>query len=81
MAAKKTTTKQAAAKVLAEAGEPLQAKTIVERAEAAGYWKSPGGKTPHATTYAAMIREINAKGKDARFAKTDRGMFTTANTK
>jgi len=25
--------------------------------------------------YAAVIREIAAKGKDARFKKTDRGMF------
>ena len=24
-------------------------------------WKSPGGKTPHATLYAAIIREISAK--------------------
>jgi len=62
-----------AAKVLAEAKEPLQAKTIAERAIAAG-WKT-NGKTPHATLYAAMIREIAKKGKDARFIKTDRGLF------
>jgi len=64
-----------AAKVLAEAKEPLQAKTIAERAIAAG-WQTTG-KTPHATLYAAMIREIAKKGKDARFKKTDRGLFAT----
>lgn len=65
-----------AAKVLAEAGEPLNAKTIAERAIAAG-WKT-SGKTPEATLYAAIIREIAKKGKDARFAKHDRGLFTAA---
>ncbi|MBL9147340.1 MAG: restriction endonuclease, partial [Phycisphaerae bacterium] len=48
-------------------------KAIVERVLAAG-WKT-SGKTPHATLYAAMIREIAAKGKDARFKKSDRGLF------
>ena len=62
-----------AAKVLVDAKEPLQAKTIAERAIAAG-WKTTG-KTPHATLYAAMIREIAKKGKVARFKKTDRGLF------
>ena len=65
-----------AAKVLASAKEPLNAKTIAERAIAAG-WKTSGA-TPHATLYAAMIREIAAKGKDARFRKTDRGLFAAA---
>ena len=40
-----------------------------------GYWKSPGGKTPHATLYSAIIREIATKGKDARFKKVERGKF------
>lgn len=62
-----------AAKVLAESGEPLQAKAIAERAIAAG-WQT-AGKTPHATLYAAMIREIANKGKASRFKKTDRGLF------
>jgi len=63
-----------AAKVLAASKEPLAAKAIAERAIAAG-WKTSGA-TPHATLYAAIIREIAAKGKDARFRKTDRGLFT-----
>ena len=41
---------------------------------------SPGGKTPHATIYAAMVREIKQKGREARFVKKDRGLFA-ANTK
>jgi len=63
-----------AAKVLAEAGEPLNAKTIADRAIAAG-WKT-NGKTPHATLYSAIIREIATKGSEARFKKADRGLFT-----
>jgi hypothetical protein len=63
-----------AAKVLAASKEPLAAKAITEATIAAG-WKT-NGKTPHATLYAAIIREISVKGKDARFKKTDRGLFT-----
>jgi hypothetical protein len=65
----------AAAKVLEESGEPMTAKEMVEAAEAKGYWKSPGGKTPHATVYSAIIREIAAKGDASRFVKTERGKF------
>jgi len=62
-----------AAKVLADAGEPLKAKQIAERAIAAG-WKTKG-KTPEATLYAAMTREIAKKGDAARFRKAHRGLF------
>ena len=68
----------AAAKVLEEAGQPMTAKEMVEAAEAKGYWKSPGGKTPHATLYSAIIREIATKGAEARFRKTERGKFAHA---
>ncbi len=68
----------AAAKVLAEAGQPMTAKEMVEAAEAKGYWKSPGGKTPWATIYSAIIREIAAKGAESRFRKTERGKFAHA---
>ena len=50
----------AAARVLAEATEPLNCKEIVERAISKGYWKT-NGRTPAATIYAAIIREIAAK--------------------
>ena len=63
----------AAAKVLAEAGEPMNTKAMVEKMEAKGYWKSPGGKTPSATLYRAILREIQTKGSEARFKKTERG--------
>lgn len=43
-----------------------------------GVLTSPGGKTPHATLYAAILREITVKGKDARFQKTERGHFILA---
>lgn len=68
----------AAAKVLQERAEPMSAKEMIEAAETKGYWKSPGGKTPHATLYSAIIREIKLKGAEARFRKTDRGRFAHA---
>ena len=72
---KRTSGLDAAAKVLEEAGQPMTAKEMVEAAEAKGYWKSPGGKTPHATVYSAIIREIAKKGDASRFVKTERGKF------
>ena len=50
---------------------------IVERALDKGLWQT-SGKTPSATLYAAIIREVAAKGKDARFKKVDRGLFAAA---
>jgi len=65
----------AAAKVLAEAGEPMTSKEMIDAMAAKRYWTSPGGKTPQATLYAAILREIQTKGADARFTKTERGHF------
>ena len=73
---KKMSAIDAAAKVLGEVKKPLGTKEMVEKMSAKGYWKSPGGKTPHATLYSAIAREIANKGNDARFKKTDRGQFT-----
>ena len=67
----------AAAQILAKAKEPMGCTSIVEQAIGGGLW-SPGGKTPHATLYAAIIREIAKKGKDARFKKVDPGRFQLA---
>lgn len=64
----------AAAQVLAKAGKPMNAREMVDAALGQGLWKS-GGKTPAATIYAAIIREIAAKKDAARFKKTDRGLF------
>jgi len=65
----------AAAKVLQAAGKPMRAQDLITAMAEKGLWSSPKGKTPHATLYAAMLREISANGKAARFAKVDRGMF------
>lgn len=72
---KRVSALDAAAQVLAAAGKPMRAKEMVEQMEAKGLWKSPGGKTPEATLYAAIIREVAAKGDRARFRKKDRGLF------
>ncbi len=68
----------AAAKILAEEKEPLTTKEMMAAMVAKGYWTSPAGKTPHATLYSAILREIQTKGTEARFTKTDRGHFTLA---
>ena len=65
----------AAAKVLADAGEPMNTKAMIEAMAAKNLWKSPGGATPWATLYSAITREINEKGADARFVKVERGQF------
>ena len=67
----------AAAKVLADSKEPMRAKDLITAIEAKGLWKSPGGRTPEATLYAAIIREIAAKGREARFKKHDKGVFVS----
>jgi hypothetical protein len=67
----------AAAKVLAEAKKPMNCKEIFAEAFKKKYWKSEGA-TPEATLYAAIIREIAAKGGEARFVKKDRGLFAAA---
>ena len=72
---KKLSAIDAAAKVLAASKEPMNAKQMIEAMAAKKLWTSPGGKTPHATLYSAILREINTKGKDARFKKTERGKF------
>jgi hypothetical protein len=70
----------AAAEVLADAKEPMNTKAMIDAMAAKGLWTSPGGKTPHATLYAAILREINDKGAEARFLKVDRGQFTRKGT-
>ena len=76
---KKLSAIDAAARVLGEAKQPMNCKELIESMSTKGYWTSPGGKTPHATLYSAILREITAKGKEARFAKTERGKFAIAN--
>jgi len=63
---------------LTESKEPMNCQALVEAMTNRGFWTSPGGKTPHATLYASILREINTKGNDARFKKVDRDQFTAA---
>ena len=72
---KKLSAIDAAAKVLAEANEALNTKQMIEAMATGGLWTSPGGKTPSATLYSSIIREIATKGNDARFVKAERGKF------
>ena len=71
----------AAAQVLHKRGEPMNARDLIAAMTKQGLWTSPNGKTPHATLYAAMLREISAKGGKARFKKVDRGLFAYAGGK
>jgi hypothetical protein len=73
--AKKLSALDAAAKVLAETGQPMSCKEMIEAMAQKGYWSSPGGKTPSATLYSGILKEIATKGKESRFLKTDRGRF------
>jgi HB1, ASXL, restriction endonuclease HTH domain len=72
---KKLSAIDAAAQVLAGSKEPMNAKEMIEAMAAKSLWTSPGGQTPWATLYSAIIREIALKGKEARFVKTERGKF------
>jgi ribosomal protein L12E/L44/L45/RPP1/RPP2 len=76
-AEKKLSGLDAAAKVLGEAGEPLSCQAMVDAMLAQGYWQT-GGKTPAATLYSAILRELQTKGAESRFVKTERGRFALA---
>ena len=63
--------------VLADAGKPMRSKELIAEMAKRGLWTSPGGKTPEATLYAAILREIGAKGTAARFARAGKGEFAS----
>ncbi len=77
-AARKPSALDAAARVLAEAGQALTCPEMIAAMAAQGYWSSPGGLTPAATLYSALLREITSKGAQARFRKAGRGQFALA---
>ena len=79
--AKKRSQLDAAVQVLTRSKKPMSCKELVDAMAKRKLWSSPNGKTPHATLYAAILREINTKGKDARFKKVDRGQFALAGKK
>jgi len=68
----------AAAQVLAKASEPMNCPELVKAMAEKGLWSTPGGKTPAGTLHASLLREINLKGKESRFVKTERGKFALA---
>ena len=79
----RTSALDAAATVLSSlsgkaAAEGLTAGELIERMGAEKLWTSPGGKTPSATLYAAIVREITLKGKEARFSRPGPGRFALA---
>jgi hypothetical protein len=73
--AKKTSALDAALRVLTEAGQPMTCPEMIVQMAAKGYWTSPGGKTPAATLYSAILRETQTKGDASRFVKAARGKF------
>jgi HB1, ASXL, restriction endonuclease HTH domain len=76
--AQKLSALDAAARVLGESKEPMNCPQMIETMAAKGYWKSPAGKTPASTLYAALKREITIKKKEARFKQSGPGNFTLA---
>lgn len=60
--------------VLKKSGQAMATKEMIEAILAKGDWTTKG-KTPGATLYASILREIQKKGEDARFVKTERGKF------
>jgi hypothetical protein len=73
--AKKLTALAAAARVLSEAGRPMTTRELIEVMAGKALWTSPNGQTPAATLFSALMREIKIKGKESRFAKSERGKF------
>lgn len=68
----------AAAQVLAKAKGGMSCQAMIDEMATKGLWSSPGGKTPAATLYSAILRELKTKGKETRFSKSDRGQFEYA---
>jgi hypothetical protein len=61
--------------VLGETGRSLSWKELITAMAAQGSWSSPKGRTPTATPYAALLRELQTKGDPTRFGKTGPGKF------
>jgi len=72
---KRVSALDAAAQVLEASGQAMRTTEMIAAMAEQKLWTSPGGKTPHATLYSAILREIDTKGADARFRKVERGKF------
>ena len=75
---RKMTALDAAHAVLQDAGTTLSAPEIYAKMVEKKLWESPNGLTPAATIYAAMIREITSRGKEARFTRPEPSKFGAA---
>lgn len=75
---KKVSALDAAAQVLKAKGAPMTASELIAAMAEKKLWTSPGGKTPAATLYSAMLREITTKGKESRFSRPEKGKFASA---
>jgi hypothetical protein len=74
---KKVSCLDAAAQVLKAEGKPMNCKAMIDAMFAKKLWHSDA-PTPAATLYSAILREMQTKKEQARFKKTDRGLFTAA---
>ena len=72
---KKLSALDAAAQVLAQSSRAMNCPELIQLMSAQELWRSPKGLTPHATLYAAILREISEKGEKGRFRKVERGTF------
>jgi len=66
---------EAAVRLLGESGQAMNCQEMIAAMAAKGYWTSPGGKTPSATLYTSILKELTTKGKESRFVKVERGRF------
>jgi hypothetical protein len=78
--AKKLSALDAAFQVLGETGQAMSCQELIAAMAAKGYWSSPTGRTPAATLYSALLRELQTKGDQARFCKSGRGKFALRQT-
>ncbi len=74
---KRLTGLDAVAQILREAGRPMTAKDMVQAALDRGLWTTTG-RTPDRTIYAAITRDMAARGRQSRFRKGSNGKFALA---
>ncbi len=67
----------AAIQVMKDVGKPMNCKDIVKVILEKKLWET-SGKTPDATLYSSILREIQKKGSESRFKKVERGQFALA---
>lgn len=67
--------KDAAHKVLKEAGHPLSGMELAHRIQRKGSWRT-SGKTPQNTITAALYTDIKELGRKSRFVNPEKGKFS-----